>query len=318
MLEHNACHNFINHLYAHPFFIGKSLTLILSSEYLGLDIQRSLKHVKPELAIHQLSIENSDYQHIRKHVEEDDISILFLNHISSIKSIEKNKILAKKINPLINSYSNKIIGFTDINNMFNDIFRIPPERIKYLNQTLIQDCKNSKTMNITSTKGTNLSISMKTCKKWASIQGFGDSDDHTPSEVATYTKNISGEFYFRGMFLCQIPFSLKHGFINDPIKITIKKGRITALKCTNKELKKDLHEYLFAHDDHRNIREIGLGTNEGLSYLPNVSASFIERHPGLHLGLGGSIAGSIHMDLISCDSIIHLDKKMIFNDKFFI
>ena len=120
------------------------------------------------------------------------------------------------------------------------------------------------------------------------------------------------------MFLCKIPFSLKYGFIDEPIIFEIKSGRINSIKCTNKSLEQDINHYLSSHNDHRNITKIGFGTNEGLSYLPEVSASFIERYPGLHLGLGGSVQGSIHMDLISCDSIINLDKTTIFNKKFLI
>ncbi|MBV53506.1 MAG: hypothetical protein CL816_05495 [Coxiellaceae bacterium] len=318
MLDNNACNHFINHLLTHPLFTGKSLTLLLSNEYLNFKIKKSLEHSSPKLAIKQLSIEDSSYDLLKKNIHEKEVTVLFMNHITSIESMEKNKLLAKKITPLINLYSKKIIGFTDINNMFNEVFNISPTRIKYLNNSLINSCKSSERMIIRSPTGTNLSIMMKDCKKWASIHGFGDSDDHTPSEVATYSKSISGEFFFRGMFLCQIPFSLKYGFIDEPISITIKNGRIISVKCTNKELKKDLDLYFSAHDDHQNITEIGLGTNEGLSYLPDVSASFIERYPGLHLGLGGEHQGSFHLDLISCDSIIYLDKKKLFDNQYFI
>ena len=318
MLDKNACNNFIEHLNSHSAFNQKDMTLLLSSEYIDYEIKKSLLSVNPKLSIDQLSIENCDYEYIKRFINKNSIAVLFINHISSFEAMEKNKLLADKIDPLIRDFSEKAVGFTDINDMFNDVFSTSLQRLKHLNKTFINLCNSANLMKIYSANGTHLSVVTKTCKKWVSILGFGDSDDHTPSEVATYTKDISGEFFFRGMFLCKIPFSLKYGFIDEPFIFEIKSGRINSVKCVNKSLEQDINHYLSSHDDHRNITEIGFGTNEGLSYLPEVSASFIERYPGLHLGLGGSVRGSIHMDLISCDSIIKLDETTIFNKKFLI
>ena len=83
-------------------------------------------------------------------------------------------------------------------------------------------------------------------------------------------------------------------------------------------LEKDLYYYLDRDPSHRIIEEIGIGTNEGIKELYPVNAGFIERHPGLHLGLGGKEKGSVHMDFISCDSQIAFDNQMIFDDRFLI
>ena len=99
MLDNNACNHFINHLQTHPLFTGKSLTLILSNEYLNFQIKKSLEHSSPKLAIKQLSIENSSYDLPKKNIQEKEVSVLFMNHITSIESMKKISFLQRRSTP---------------------------------------------------------------------------------------------------------------------------------------------------------------------------------------------------------------------------
>ena len=73
--------------------------------------------------------------------------------------------------------------------------------------------------------------------------------------------------------------------------------------------------YLDKCAGNRIVEEFGIGTNLNVR-LHGRNASFEERHPGLHLGLGGGERGSHHLDLVFSSGTILFDDTVIFDGSF--
>ncbi|MDR8100034.1 leucyl aminopeptidase, partial [Burkholderia cenocepacia] len=80
--------------------------------------------------------------------------------------------------------------------------------------------------------------------------------------------------------------------------------------------RRDFTTYLDRHANHRRIEDFGIGTNLGIRGLYGRNAGFEERHPGLHLGLGGGENGSHHLDLIFARGTLSLDERIVFDGAF--
>lgn len=159
---------------------------------------------------------------------------------------------------------------------------------------------------ITNNRGTRVTVDLVVANPWTSIDGtsFGEI---IPGEIASYSPEINGTSHFTGSFLSMIPIALKHGVTTDPIIFNIKKSKIQSFQCNDIELTKDL-DYFFGYtDDHSNIEEIGIGTNEGITRLHGKNASFEEKHCGIHFGLGGKEDGTFHLDMMMQHSAFKTD-----------
>ncbi|MBC8950201.1 leucyl aminopeptidase [Xenorhabdus sp. TS4] len=153
-------------------------------------------------------------------------------------------------------------------------------------------------------------------QSWTSIDGK-DSYDITPGEIATKLHNLEGCITFSGTFLSTIPFAIKYGVVKDFFRIKVKNSQIIDFTCRDPIFSQDFDKYLSANPSNSVIEEFGIGTNYGVKRLYGLNAGFEERHPGLHLGLGGGAMGSHHLDLIFQGGNLFFDKKKFFHKKLF-
>ena len=316
-MNSSSANNFINYVLKHRYFNGGDISLFYSHEYREMfGLSPALKNALPNVKIHTCSIEETPIEERSLIANKSDICIVIFNKLTSIKKYEyfNKKVKSFMQQPIDDIF--KYIFLVDINNYFDEIYSIPYSRVSALNQGIIDLANLSKNMTITSELGTDLHINLQSCEPWTNLDGINHCDI-LPSEVATFTHDINGKFVFCGLLLSALPFGLKYGLIG-PVFISIEQGIIKSLTTKNKELERDFLTYLDKAPSHRNIEEIGIGTNEGLKRLYPVNAAFAERHPGLHLGLGGKEKGSIHLDLVSNDSQIYFDNQVVFNNRFFI
>jgi len=202
----------------------------------------------------------------------------------------------------------------DMGEQFDEIFAVSPERIYDLNQKLIHSGTQSKTLHLTSKLGTELSVDLTSASHWTSYDGR--SLGFPPGEVAFYPRVMEGEVQFTGALLCGIPIGLKHGLIRDPISMTIRDARLQRIACSNVALEKDLNLFFGLNEGNKQIIEVGLGTNEGISRLYGRSATFEERFCGMHFGFGGEVPGSMHCDFIFDQCTIHFDEKLVFDGQY--
>ncbi len=223
-----------------------------------------------------------------------------------------------KLHPLqalINDHIAKVVMLVDLGEQFNEVYYHSPKKLNELNLQLQQRLVEGKHLHITDKNKSHIDIDISASSKWTNLNGLAYGEC-LPAEVAGLSRKINGELYFTGAILAKVPFIEKYGLITSPIHLTIEKGRIIDFKCDDKELYEDLEFYFNHHDNHRDIEEIGFGTNIGLSQLYPINASFIERTPGLHFGLSGKLSNTFHMDLIFDSAIISLDDKILYDGNY--
>jgi leucyl aminopeptidase (aminopeptidase T) len=226
--------------------------------------------------------------------------------------------------------SRKAFTLSDISRDFFDVFQAKPERICELNKKLIEKCREGSQLRVQDNNGTDLLINLdnKTFD-WISIDGFTEAHlDLTynlpPGEIATYSPETEGVIYFTGGLLGTIPIGRKYGFISDPIKFTVIRGRIADIETRNKKLKKDLEFCLSVSPFSGNVCEIGIGTNEAITSLYGLNYTFEEKHKGFHIGFGATLAQqnnvermtNHHLDLLFADSSLYIDGKILYDGEF--
>ena len=308
---------FLKYLLHHPKYEEGTICIYFSSAYKMLATKLS-DAIQSELPQSHCTICLLDKTPLKEKLElfhACNVAVFLYDKFKSQQDFEKYSL---NIRPFLNKIKNnllKTIFLVEVAGYFDEIFSISPRRIASLHRKLIDAANQSKIMRIQSSLGSKVTIDLTSCKPWTSLDGINYGEG-VPSEITTYTKNINGTFVFTGLILCPIPFSKKYGVLKKPVTFEIKNGTIVSADTENQELTKDLEYYFQYHDTHRKIEEIGIGTNEGLLTLKGTSGGSEERHAGLHFGLGGKKNKSIHLDLISADSQIYFDEKMIFNDKF--
>lgn len=206
----------------------------------------------------------------------------------------------------------KVIFINDMYEQFLDIYSVNPLRIKSLNESLINLAKKSKILTITDNIGSNITVDLVNANPWTSIDGttFGEI---IPGEIASYSPGINGVLYFTGSFLSMIPIGLKYGVIDEPVQFIFKNSRVESFSSKNIELSNDLNYFFEYSDDHRQIHEIGIGTNEGITKLFGKNASFEEKHCGIHFGLGGKADNTFHLDMMMSHSIFKFDDQLVYD-----
>ncbi|ACJ19066.1 hypothetical protein [Coxiella burnetii] len=307
--------NFLYYLLHHPKYRGRRVSIYFSSPYekLAKKIIHADKDRLPPTQWIACNFDNTNLQDQLDAFYSSDVCVLLYDKLQSEESFER---YTQRVRPFLDKTTDDIlknIFLVDIADYF-DIFRISPKRIQSLHQYLIETSNQSRVMRVQSELGSRITIDLTTCDPWTNLDGINYGEG-MPSEIATHTEDINGTFVFTGLLLSPIPFGAKYGIIHEPVTFEIERGMIVGCKTAHSELLKDL-EYYFQHaKTHRKIEEIGIGTNEGLPTLKGTTGVFEERHMGLHFGLGGKEDNSIHLDLVSADSQIYFDDKVIFNEK---
>ncbi|PHM69263.1 leucyl aminopeptidase [Xenorhabdus kozodoii] len=210
----------------------------------------------------------------------------------------------------------KSIIFKDYGDHFYEAFSEKIEVISNRNQSLINLAMASNQIIFEQEQDCILTATISKNQSWTSIDGK-DSYDITPGEIATKLHNIEGCIIFSGTFLSTIPFAIKYGVVHDFFKIKVKNSQIIDFTCHDPIFSQDFAKYLSANPSNSVIEEFGIGTNCGVKKLYGLNAGFEERHPGLHLGLGGGAMGSHHLDLIFQGGRLFFDKKNFFHEKIF-
>lgn len=211
--------------------------------------------------------------------------------------------------------NDNIVRLFDIDFLFDEVYKYPPQFHINLHKQIMEEIHKSKILKLKAYKS-ELSILTYNLGNLSSSEYVSLSC--IPSEIATYSSNITGEIRFKGAILGKLPFLQKHGLTEDPILLKLKDSLLVSISCANKGLEKDLNYYFNRHLDNRHLCEIGIGTNLGLKYLHPINTLALERYPGFHLGFGGKSFESIHIDFIFDESEIMLENKLLFRDKQFI
>ncbi|KGM29519.1 leucyl aminopeptidase (aminopeptidase T) [Photorhabdus luminescens] len=265
--------------------------------------------VKSDFAL----LEKTPPDDVKQKISDCDLFI-FLYASSTLKNASPQgpEYLTKIRNFITESWKKSVL-FKDYGQHFIEAFSEPASSITERNQKLIGLSSRSQKIQYTDNKGNSIVGYLEKDHKWTSIDGNGNIDV-IPGEIASHIKNLNGSISFSGTFLSTAPFAIKYGVVNDMMTINIKEGEIIGFDCGNDEFSRDFNLYLNHNHGNRIVEEFGIGTNTGVKALYGRNAGFEERHPGLHLGLGGGVKGSHHLDLIFSGGKIAFDQTVFFDN----
>lgn len=218
---------------------------------------------------------------------------------------------------------------SDISADFVRVFQSDPWDIADANSQLIRVLQSGHELVVRDDRGTNLRIRFDPRYEWVNQDGFTEADyaltmNLPMGEVATYTPDVEGDIVFTGGLLGTIPIGRKYGPIRDPITMSIRGGRVTALDTDQPGLRADL---LFCLDfDYytRQVNEIGFGTNPAITGpVRGYNYKHEESRLGFHLGFGASLAQQNverltphHLDLLFDECEMYLDGELLFDGNY--
>ncbi|WP_434626776.1 hypothetical protein [Chromobacterium sp. CV08] len=245
-------------------------------------------------------------------------AFIFLYRSSTMPAVDpKGPAFLLPVKQAMQANWKKSIVFKDYGPHFYEAFAENRERIAARNRRLIELAGQARQVVFEQAGGGRLCGSIAPDQSWTSIDGDGNVD-LVPGEIATSIKDLEGELRFGGAFLSTIPFAVKYGVVSDFATLRIRGSRVVDFSCDDARFAADFDKYLSANAGNAVVEEFGIGTNCGIRGLYGLNAGFEERHPGLHLGLGGGALGSHHLDLIFSSGRLSFDGQACFDDVFLI
>jgi aminopeptidase len=182
--------------------------------------------------------------------------------------------------------------------------------------------QQAKHIRVQSAKGTEIHGHFTGRFKWTPFGGLyhrpGEWGNLPEGEVFTCPDSVDG------VLVADVIgdyFAQKYGVLGDPVKIEFEKGYARKIECANKELQRELWDYLSSKENGLRVGEFAVGTNVGVRALRgNVLQD--EKIPGLHIGVGdplGKMTGAdwycdAHVDLIPSACTIFLDGELLMEE----
>ncbi|CAM3896404.1 leucyl aminopeptidase [Vibrio aquimaris] len=315
--------NMYDCLSSHPVYKekrekGQSITILIGSDIEHQYIARGLLNAKlKNTTIKYIALDREEPKLILGLIEECDIFI-FLYASSTLESPSpQGPRFLRPLKQHMTLHWKKSVLFKDYGKYFFEAFSEKREYIKKRNNKLISQLSSCSSIRFEDGYGGQLLGSLSKDHKWTSIDGHGNTDI-IPGEIATHILDLNGSITFSGTFLSTIPFAIRFGVSNKLCRITVENSKIVDCESDNEHFKLQFNQYLLHHKNHNIIEEFGIGTNMGIKQLYGRNAGFEERHPGLHLGLGGGQQGSHHMDLIFSNGKLFMEDSLFFNSGQFI
>ncbi|KVO02814.1 leucyl aminopeptidase [Burkholderia ubonensis] len=219
------------------------------------------------------------------------------------------------IRPAIVEHWSKSVLFKDYGPHLDEAFAESLDDIAARNERLIDAAARASQIHFVDEAGNRLTGSLAPDQKWTSVDGMGNLDV-VPGEIATHVTDLRGSIVFSGTFLGTVPFAVKYKVVERLATLHVEGSTIVDFDSEHPDFRRDFASYLDRHENHRRIEEFGIGTNLGIKGLYGRNAGFEERHPGLHLGLGGGAQGSHHLDLIFAKGKLALDDRIVFDGAF--
>jgi aminopeptidase len=119
-------------------------------------------------------------------------------------------------------------------------------------------------------------------------------------------------------------FSERYGILREPLRVEIRDGWATQIRCVNETLESELTAYLDGAENGKRVGEFAIGTNIGLKRLVG-NLLQDEKMPGVHLAFGrpypeetgAAWSSPVHVDLVPSICTITVDDEVIMNDGHF-
>ncbi|GAB7523094.1 leucyl aminopeptidase [Paraburkholderia sp. 2C] len=278
----------------------------------------SLADLPSPFAPEMLSLEHADARTLIDRIDGSDIFILLYASSTLPCPKPEGPAFLDPIRSSIVQHWKKSVLFKDYGIHLDEAFSEPLHEIAARNACLIDIASASSEVRFEDGLGNCLAGTLSQNQRWTSIDGMGNLD-LVPGEIATHIEDLSGTVVLGGTFLSTIPFASKYKVVDEGfLALHVDRSRIVGFECADVGFCRDFEAYLNAHPNNRHVQEFGIGTNLGVKGLYGRNAGFEERHPGLHLGLGGGQLGSHHLDLIFRSGRITFDDKVVFDRVFLV
>lgn len=200
--------------------------------------------------------------------------------------------------------------------------RVDYQHIHDLTMRVYELVKKTKTISFTSKKGSNVIAEFSPNIKWIPSHGLyhkaGDWGNLPEGEVFTCPSNVNGTIVadILGDY-----FSPKFGVLEHPVIFEVQNSWVQKVQSENKDIEKELWEYLISNENGRRIGEFAIGTNTALTELRGVLLQD-EKIPGIHIAFGdpsakitgADWAATTHIDVIPTNCTIALDGSVIMRD----
>ncbi|KVM99494.1 MULTISPECIES: hypothetical protein [unclassified Burkholderia] len=262
-----------------------------------------------------LCLESTPPADIIAAIDRSDLFVLLYDSSCLPTPLPSGPPFLSAIRPAIVEHWGKSVLFKDYGPHLDEAFSESLDDIAARNGRLIDAAARASQVRFIDEAGNLLTGSLKPDQKWTSVDGMGNLDV-VPGEIATHVTDLHGSIVFSGTFLSTIPFAVKYKVAERLATLRIENSTIAGFDSDHPGFRHDFASYLERHANHRKIEEFGIGTNLGIKGLYGRNAGFEERHPGLHLGLGGGEQGSHHLDLIFANGTLAFDDRIVFDRAF--
>lgn len=196
----------------------------------------------------------------------------------------------------------------------NDFIKMSTSEAKKMADIILKKMKNSKQIRVTTSLGTDLTLSIKD-RKASSFTGKIKKKQKGSASFEVYVApqedSCNGTLYLDGSYGYI-------GLVKSPIKIEFKKGKLISATSKDSGANK-LLDYIKSFKDELMFKpgEFGIGLNKkakcrGICYIEDES-TYGTFHIGMgrNLSLGGKQAAKGHFDIVTHKPTIYADNKLI-------
>tara|TARA_Y100000310_G_scaffold342504_1_gene446048 strand:+ start:4359 stop:5339 length:981 start_codon:yes stop_codon:yes gene_type:complete len=200
-------------------------------------------------------------------------------------------------------------------------------KVKELSKKVYNLVVKAKKIEVTNEVGTNFTVTFNPKIKWIISDGTITKEKWSnlpDGEVWTAPQSLNGDVVVDGVIGDY--FSAKYGLLKDFVHMRIENSRVVKLFCDNKNITKDLKEYMKQDENANRVGEFAIGTNIGLKGLiGNLLQD--EKFPGVHIAVGDAYhektgatwKSKAHCDFVLQKTTILIDgKKIMDKGKFLI
>ncbi|WP_108652998.1 M29 family metallopeptidase [Dongshaea marina] len=299
---------------------GNNIRVLIGSDEENMQLSLAISescHLKNISSVNVINLSLSPSDYVEEQIDSSDIYIFIYSSATLKKPMPKGPSFIVELKNVLSRTWKKSVIFKDYGVYFDTAFQEGPDTIRAINNDLICLSGAAKKLSYHDGYGGKITGTLDDEAKWTSIDGFGN-PDVVPGEIATRIKDLSGEICFSGTFLSTVPFAIKYGVVDELMMLKVEASKVVDFHTNNHQFRDDFMKYLNHNQGNSIIEEFGIGTNIGIKELYGRNAGFEERHPGLHLGLGGGISGSHHLDLIFSRGSLSFDDSTFFKNGQFI
>jgi len=203
------------------------------------------------------------------------------------------------------------------------------QKIKEFTEMLRKKLVNTETIRVTNEQGTDIIAAFSDRYDWVPSTGVYQEEGYwgnlPDGEIFTVPVEMEGKLVIDGMLGDHFPNKYKHeDLAKTPVIIEVEndgKPRATEVRCENKELEKELKDYLSRSECTSIVGELGLGTNIFLDGFTNNSL-LDEKYPGVHIAFGDPLGLDTgadwtcpeHLDMILTKTNVWLDDEKVIED----